>query len=127
MKIAELLRAMLDRIDNAEVVAAVPHAHSDVQNIASPEDVTMSDNVADPEDLFLPPLQMKLELLKKAVGVENVYDNGSDADQEEQSEVGAPDSETDTSFEQELSSIKRAAGINPVVTTELSDDEPLDS
>lgn len=127
MKIAELLRAMLDRIDNAEVVAAVPHAHADVQNMASPEHVTVDSNVADPEDLFLPPLQMKLELLKKAVGVENVYDNGSDADQEEHSEVGAPDSESDTSFEQELSSIKRAAGINPVVTTELSDDEPLDS
>jgi hypothetical protein len=127
MKIAELLRAMLDQIDNAEVVAAVPHAHADVQNMASPEQVTVDSNVADPEDLFLPPLQMKLELLKKAVGVENVYDNGSDADQEEHSEVGAPDSESDTSFEQELSSIKRAAGINPVVMSELSDDEPLDS
>ena len=77
-------------------------------------------------DLFLPPLQMKLELLKKAVGVENVYDDGPDSEHQSHDEVGAPDTERESSFESELSQIKKAAGINPAVMQELSNDEPMD-
>lgn len=129
MKVAELLRSLLNVIDNAEVVSSVPQARDDVQNFANAEEVSVSNNAEDPEDLFLPPLQMKLELLKKAVGVENVYDDGTDAEREEQTEeyVGDPESQQETSFEQELKSIKKAAGINPVVMDELGDDEPLES
>lgn len=129
MKVAELLRSLLNVIDNAEVVSSVPQARDDVQNFANAEEVSVSNNAEDPEDLFLPPLQMKLELLKKAVGVENVYDDGTDAERKEQTEeyVGDPESQQETSFEQELKSIKKAAGINPVVMDELGDDEPLES
>jgi hypothetical protein len=42
----------------------------------SPNGVTASGNDKAPENTFLPPLQQKQELLKKAVGVENVYDDG---------------------------------------------------
>jgi hypothetical protein len=38
-----------------------------------------SGNDAMPEDLYLPPLQLKSELLKKAVDVENVFDDGTPA------------------------------------------------
>ena len=130
MKIAELLRAMLNVVDNADVAAAVPKVRDDVQNFAQPQKVSVTSNVEDPEDLFLPPLQMKMELLKKAVGVENVYDNGTDAEREDKDDVecvGAPESESDTDFESQLASIKKAAGINPVVMSELDDDEPLES
>lgn len=125
MKVAEILRSLIDAIDRVEVVNAVPQAHDEVQNIAQPENVE-SNNVEDPHDLFLPPLQMKMELLKKAVGVENVYDDGTDPQQEE-SEVGSPDTQQDPGFEQELAKMKKTAGLNPVITTELSDDEPLES
>jgi len=37
---------------------------------------TPSGNDKSPEDLYVPPLQQKLELLKKAVDVENIYDDG---------------------------------------------------
>jgi len=129
MKVAELLRSLLNVVDNAEVSDAVPVARDDIGNFARPEEVDVQGNVEDPEDLFLPPLQMKLELLKKAVGVDNVYDNGTDAEHEEQQEeyIGDPDSQTETTFEKELSQIKKAAGINPVVMAELDDDEPLES
>lgn len=127
MKIAELLRAMLNVVDNADVAAAVPKVRDDVQNFAQPKHVSVTNNVEDPEDLFLPPLQMKMELLKKAVGVENVYDDGTDAERQQEEFVGSPDSQTDTDFESQLASIKKAAGINPVVMSELDDDEPLES
>ena len=126
MKIAEVLRALLDVIDRAEVAGSVPQMRNDVQNLSSPEQVEPA-NVEDPHDLFMPPLQMKLELLKKAVGVENVYDDGTDADRATCNEVGDPNSETDSGFEVELNNIKKAAGINPVVLSDLGDDEPLDN
>jgi hypothetical protein len=128
MRVAELLRSLLDVVDRAEVVDAVPQARDDVQNFADPSEVP-SNNIEDPHELYLPPLQMKLELLKKAEGVENVYDDGSDAEQEscdEDEYVGDPESEQDTNFESELQKIKKAAGINAGVMQELSNDEPLD-
>jgi hypothetical protein len=128
MRVAELLRSLLDVVDRAEVVDVVPQARDDVQNFADPSEVP-SNNIEDPHELYLPPLQMKLELLKKAVGVENVYDDGSDAEQEscdEDEYVGDPESEQDTNFESELAKIKKSAGINAGVMQELSNDEPLD-
>jgi len=127
MKVAELLRSIVDMIDRAELAQTVPQARDDLNNFSDPEDIVITANTEDPEDLFLPPLQMKLELLKKAVGVENVYDDGTDAEREETNEVGSPDSQQDTSFESELAKIKKAAGLNPAVISELSDDEPLES
>ena len=66
-----------------------------------------------PDDLFVPPLQLKLELLKKATDVENIY--ADEAEEKRQS----------NSYD-ELAMIKRNAGINPVVLDALGDDEPLD-
>jgi hypothetical protein len=126
MRVAELLRSLLDVVDRAEVIDAIPTAHNDVQNLSNPSDVE-SNNIEDPHELYLPPLQMKLELLKKAVGVENVYDDGSDVEQENCDEyVGDPESQENTNFESELAKIKKSAGINAGVMQELSNDEPLD-
>ena len=127
MKISELLRSLVDMVDRAELVHQVPRARNDLGNFSNPEEVEVSNNTEDPEDLFLPPLQMKMELLKKAVGVENVYDDGSDADREESGEVGSPETQQDSGFESELAKMKKAAGLNAVVVAELDDDEPLES
>lgn len=127
MKVSELLRSLVDMVDRAELAQEVPQARNDLGNFSNPEEVEISDNIEDPEDLFLPPLQMKMELLKKAVGVENVYDDGTDVEQEEPSEVGSPDTQQDSGFESELAKMKKAAGLNTVVVAELDDDEPLES
>ena len=53
---------------------------------------------------FVPPLQAKIELLKKAVDVDSIYDEGGD----------------------ELSQMKKRAGINPAALDAAADDEPLE-
>jgi hypothetical protein len=64
--------------------------------------VTADDDV----ERFVPPLQAKIELLKKATGVNNVYDTEHQDD--------------------ELFRIKQMAGIHPVVQDMAGEDEPLD-
>jgi hypothetical protein len=93
MKPSEILRNLADILD------------------AKSQDKT-SELAKQPDDLFVPPLQLKLELLKKATDVENIY-----ADDEE---------EADTNSYDELAIIKKNAGINPVVLDALGDDEPID-
>jgi len=56
---------------------------------------------------FVPPLQAKLEILKKSVGLDNVYGNGEGQEQDE------------------LDRIKQMAGLS-ATQQEAADDEPLD-
>lgn len=115
MRASEILRQMADMID-AKSQSSQPeqHQHSD------------SDLIPVPTDTFLPPLQAKYELLKKAVGVDNTFDEnvGKVAEDPEASNHKvtpmSPD-ETDA-----LERMKKAAGVNALITTELSDDEPFD-
>jgi hypothetical protein len=127
MKVSELLRSLVDIVDRSELAQSVPQTRDDLSNFSKPEEITLSGNAEDPEDLFLPPLQMKMELLKKAVGVDNVYDDGQDTECREPTEVGDPDTQQDSGFDSELAKMKKAAGLNAVVVSELSDDEPLES
>ena len=53
-------------------------------------------------------MQQKIELLKKAVGVDSIYDEPCAAD------------------DAEMDIMKRNAGIGPVIVHVASDDEPLD-
>ena len=92
MNIAEFLRQLADRLDKIEA-----NKEADVldKNTAEPSD----------DDKFIAPLQQKLELLKKGVGVESEFDDeGSN----------------------ELDAIKKNAGISPAVVHIASDDEPLE-
>ena len=119
MRAAEILRQMADMID----------AKSQPEQSFQPSDNDQHTPglIPEPDDVFLPPLQSKLELLKKAVGVDNVYD--FNADELAKSPEGSnyrvtamePD-ETDA-----LERMKKAAGISAFITSELSDDEPLES
>ena len=87
-------------IDKLEAIAAQQKSH--------PADVLGShDNERSEEEqsLMMPPQTQKMELLKKAVGVESVYD----CDDEEE----------------EMALLKRRAGINPAAIDGL-DDELLD-
>ena len=97
MKVSEIIRQLADILDAEE-------QSTDTEHLAK-----------QPDDLMVPPLQLKIELLKKATGVENIYDS-----EKEENKSNSYD---------ELAMIKRNAGIedlNPVVLDALGDDEPLD-
>lgn len=103
MKITELLRKLADELDYIESGSqGVPQ-----QDIPQDEEP--------PLDTMVPPLQQKIELLKRSVGIDNVFD-GTNIDKT-----------TDGSGE-DLEIIKKRAGIlpNPAAIMSLSDDEPLD-
>ena len=65
--------------------------------------------------LMVPPLQQKIELLKKSVDVDNEFNNGFDQIDQEQGK----------SHPDELARMKQMAGIDPL-RDELEGDEPLD-
>jgi len=104
MKPSEILRSLADMIDARQQ-----------NNMAVQSDEPKVDTglAQAPDDIFLPPLQMKLELLKKATGVDNVYDEEEVEDEEQHAY-------------NELDAIKRNAGINVVALDALGDDEPLE-
>ena len=118
MKTSEILRNLADMIDAKEQSIGAPGRLS--SQIQPKQPVSIDTPPEDdsglahaPDDLFLPPLQLKIELLKKATGVDNVYD-----DSEEEQQLA-------TSYD-ELDAIKRNAGISVVALDALGDDEPLD-
>jgi actin-related protein len=135
MKISDILRVIANNMDHPEGGAPDPR----IQNPAGLIDVTVqtgdqidhdsgdktaSGNDKSPEDLFLPPLQQKQELLKKAVGVENVYDDGTPAEKYEEEKT---QEYQETAAPQDLvTSIKQLGGVPMAAIQELSNDEPLD-
>lgn len=131
MKVADILRTLANNLEHAEGGAPDPRIQNpaellDVQVVAdvdkpSPNGTTASGNDKEPEELFLPPLQQKQELLKKAVGVENVYDDGRPDEQ------GDANSDAPTPEEEDLlDKIKRMAGVPVAAIQELSNDEVFD-
>lgn len=128
MKIADVLRKLADTIDQHGGDHTTPDEKiknpANMIAVDSAEDCTDcgnsdcqcdSDESDSPDDVFVPPLQTKLELLKKAVGVDNVYDDGVAGDD---NEVETPDQEGDDA----LARMKKLAAI----MTLGGDDEPLD-
>ena len=131
MKVADILRTLANNLEHAEGGTPDPRIQNpgaliDVDIIAnsnteqvSPNGTTASGNDREPENLFLPPLQQKQELLKKAVGVENVYDDGGPEHQHlEQDAEGA---------EQDIvNRIRQLSGVPMAAVQELSNDEVFD-
>jgi hypothetical protein len=113
MRASEILRQMANMID-AKSQPEQSHNHD-------------SDLIPVPDDVFLPPLQGKYELLKKAVGVDNAFDSNADtmSDDPEASNHKVTHMEPDE--QDALARMKKAAGINALIVHDLSDDEPLDS
>ena len=99
MKMADILRNLADLLDKQ-----VQDKPAEPKDFAQPE---QDDDDAD--SVMIPPLQQKIELLKKGVGVPSAFD---------QDDNGVPD---------ELDAIRKNAGINPAVIHVASDDEPLGS
>ena len=66
---------------------------------------------------MVPPLQQKIELLKKSLNIDNEFNHGFDQIDQQQ------DSEDPTD---ELDRMKKMAGITRIAQQELASDEPLD-
>lgn len=117
MKISDLLRDLADTLDAEQSISEPGALSPRIMPAAEPVQVCGPDSgelAQQPDDVFVPPLQLKLELLKKATGVENIYDT---EEEEEDPQHSYPDP---------LAQIKRNAGINTVALSGLGDDEPLD-
>ena len=116
MKISELLRIFadtLDRIVDTQQEPSQPQ-YSNTPVVVQPTQISQPAKIAvqpkvddDEESLgdFIPPLQQKLELLKKAVDVPNYYDENSDSD--------------------ELTAMKKNAGLNVEILDQLTDNDLL--
>ena len=128
MKINEvdLMRKLADFI----AIQQSDQEHSHEPTIDDSEESVMRDEdgtplVKQPDDKMVPPLQLKLELLKRAVDVENIYsEDNVDSDPEASNYKTTPMSEQEQAA---LESMKKAAGVNALIRNEMSDDEPLDS
>jgi len=134
MKIADILRTLAANLEHAQGGAPDPRIQNPAQMIdvavvddadsaESPNGITASGNDKAPE-IFMPPLQQKQELLKKAVGVENVYDDGTAGEQHEQEQT----QEDDMMQEREdiVDRIKTLSGVPKAAIQELSNDEVFD-
>ena len=123
----------INEIDFMRKLADLVNQHRDDQGAESgthDTDAPMYDEdgtelVRQPDDKMVPPLQLKLELLKRAVDGENIYsENNGDQDPLASNYKTTPMSQEETAA---LESMKKAAGVNALIRNEMSDDEPLDS
>jgi hypothetical protein len=96
MKMSDILRKLADVVDTQSMPTNSTVRRTKPVAVEKPEDVEGA--------VMVPPLQAKLEILKKSEGIPNVYD----------------EDESD-----ELTVIKKNAGIT-TAQQEASDDEPLD-
>lgn len=69
MKMSEILRQLADKLDKIENGSG---EDSETQNRLKPVEVSEPEQGDSPK--FVPPLQAKLEILKKSEGIPNVYD-----------------------------------------------------
>jgi hypothetical protein len=135
MKIADILRTLAANLEHAQGGAPDPRIQNpgqliDVVTVAdtesdtpSPNGTTPSGNDKAPENTFLPPLQQKQELLKKSVGVENVYDDGGPEYQHAQEK--RQEQQDDMSGERDdiVDRIKQLSGVPRAAIQELSNDD----
>jgi hypothetical protein len=134
MKIADILRTLAANLEHAQGGAPDPRIQNSAQLIdvvavdntdkPSPNGVTASGNDKAPENTFLPPLQQKQELLKKAVGVENVYDDGGPAHQH--AEETAEQDDMTVKRDDIVDRIKQLSGVPQAAIQELSNDDVFD-
>jgi hypothetical protein len=110
MEAAELIRKLIDVLSQInQPTAQQPHA--ELTPVVAPQDPFPEDTHTNSETggVMVPPLQQKLELLKKVAGEESIFNQPGDED-----------------VEDELSIIKRNAGIHPIAVQVASEDTDLE-
>ena len=122
MKASEILHGLADLLAGIESgqgqASNQPQATAQVQ-VASLKPVEVDNTDGSNSTTMVPPLQQKLELLKKSLNVDNEFDQGFDQIEQEQ-EGRTPSDGGD------LERMKQMAGIKKVAQQELANDEPLD-
>jgi hypothetical protein len=121
MKISDILRDFADSLMLQDVANIMdkhernkppePAPAAVVPNIPVP----VGEPEDPPTDKFMPPLQLKLELEKRAAGIKSIYDE----DDTEECDDEAADALM-------LQQLKKNAGLSSIMT-KFSDDAPLDS
>jgi hypothetical protein len=125
MNIAEILRGLADKMDSIQGSQAVPHQdqRAELHQVEPSNDENPDINT----DSMVSPLQQKLELLKKAAGVDNAYDDGEQLAHGH--EGGCTDCGCDPcecgDEDDELSVMKRNAGL-PVLIQMTSDSNDIE-
>ena len=110
MKASEILRKFADIVDMANNDS---HPEGKLIHINTPDMSANQQEVElDPDPKMIPPLQQKLELLKKSVGVESEYDE-HDCGCEDECECDEAEPED------ELDVIRRIAGIHMIAGGEI--------
>ena len=116
MKASEILRKLADIVDGAEQPA--PQVQPIVVNVG--QSPTAEPSIAEPaevpDDIMIPPLQQKLELMKHQAGIDSVYDEVCD-------DCGQTPCSCDMNND-EVAILKRNAGL-PVIQ-QADEDEPFD-
>jgi hypothetical protein len=105
---------------SATPVAPTPQI-APIAGAPSPDEVVAKGHTDGEIGVFVPPLQAKIELMKKSVNVDSVYDQGGS--EENLTGHGADNQDAD---DNELDRIKKMAGITPTIMG-AEGDEPFDS
>lgn len=109
MNIAEILRRLADTIDQQANPATSQFSPTAA---GTPVETPKNQDAGADDEIMVPPLQLKVELLKRAVGVDNIYDSAR--------------SDEVSGNEDELAAIKRIAGVPVAAVSEMANDEVLD-
>lgn len=121
MKIAELLRRVADAVEQEQNPAQPDQQLQNPAALATVDvglavDAPDNQDAGSDDDVMIPPLQLKTELLKRAVGVDNVYDaDGPRADQAHENQAS-----------NEIAMLKHRAGIPVAAVMELDNEELTD-
>jgi hypothetical protein len=107
MKMSDILRSIADELDGKQSSGDAPEntakTADDFQHDVN-DGAESGDQEVELTKVMIPPLQQKLEILKKSAGMDNAFDNsGSD----------------------ELEDIKKLTGIRAVIQHEASDDNDI--
>lgn len=124
MKSSEILGALRDLVQNIEkgeqtpVVNVYPAEKRfvPVEVPKTPEDLEAKEHSKEaPLDTMVPPLQQKMELLKRAVDIDNVFD-GTSVDKTTNGQQ----------YKSDIAQLQKNAGVPTAAIMALTDEEPLD-
>jgi hypothetical protein len=108
MKMADVLRNLADKLDGIEGGSSqgdnMGKQASDFQHSVD-DGAESGDREVELTGVMIPPLQQKLEILKKSTGMDNAFDNDQGSD--------------------ELDDIKKLTGIRAVIQQEASEDNDV--
>lgn len=121
MSIQNLLRDFIAQLDGIEHTTGNPSNSLDSVDAGLVPAIASNADHSDGERM-VPPLQANLELLKKATGVESVYDEEHDCGCQGSCECDGEDYETE---EDQLGDITRLAGIPAVAVIQSASPNPF--